>query len=132
MRVQGDRDNRGAPDARPRARAAGDPAQVQRRERHGLPEGEELADDIRQARQPQVQVRQQEVLGGGLLRVHRRPERGDDREVHQGAGVPRHRAGQAEREGARGPLQEEVSLPVRPARHGSRCTRPGRSPGPRL
>ena len=22
--------------------------------------------------------------------------------------------------------------PVRPARHGSRCTRPGRSPGPRL
>ena len=84
MRVQGDRDNRGAPDARPRARAAGDPAEVQRRERHGLPEGEELADDIRQARQPQVQVRQQEVLGGGLLRVHRRPERGDDRQVHQG------------------------------------------------
>ena len=33
---------------------------------------EELADDIRQARQPQVQVRQQEVLGGGPLRVHRR------------------------------------------------------------
>ena len=53
VRVQGDRDNRGAPDARPRARAAGDPAEVQRRERHGLPEGEELADDIRQARQPQ-------------------------------------------------------------------------------
>ena len=47
--------------------------------------------------------------------------------VHQGAGVPRHRAGQAEREGVRGPLQEEVTPPVRPARHGSRCTRPGRS-----
>ena len=45
---------------------------------------------------------------GGLLRVHRRPERGDDRQVHQGAGVPRHRAGQAEREGVRGPLQEGV------------------------
>jgi len=98
----------------------------------GYLKGEELADDIRQARQPQVQVRQQEVLGGGLLRVHRRPERGDDRQVHQGAGVPRHRAGQAEREGIRGPLPEEVILPVRPARHGSRCTRPGRSPGPRL
>ena len=64
--------------------------------------------------------------------VHRRPERGDDRQVHQGAGVPRHRAGQAEREGVRGPLQEGVTPPVRPARHGSRCTRPGRSPGPRL
>lgn len=68
----------------------------------------------------------------GYYVSHRRPERGDDRQVHQGAGVPRHRAGQAEREGVRGPLQEEVILPVRPARHGSRCTRPGRSPGPRL
>ncbi len=46
----------------------------------GYLKGEELADDIRQARQPQVQVRQQEVLGGGLLRVHRRPEQGDDRQ----------------------------------------------------
>ena len=112
MQVQGGGDNRGAPDARPRARAAGDPAEAQRRERHGLPEGEELADDIRQARQPQVQVRQQALLVRGLLRVDRRPERGDDSEAHQGAGGPRHRAGQVERQGVRGPVQEEVGEPL--------------------
>ena len=51
--------------------------------------GEELADGIRQAREHEVQVRQQEVLGRGPLRVHRRPERGDGREVHPGAGEGR-------------------------------------------
>ena len=38
----------------------------------------------------------------------------------------RHRAGQAERQGVRGPLQEgAVTLPVRPARHGFRWPRSG-------
>jgi putative transposase len=36
----------------------------------------------------------------GLLRVHCRPERGHDREVHQGAGSCGHRPRQAQRQGA--------------------------------
>lgn len=80
------------------------PPEDVRLERDGLLEGEELADDLRQACQPQVQVRQQEVLGGRLLRLDRGPERGHGREIHQGAGSPRHRAGQAEGERARGPV----------------------------
>lgn len=40
MRLQGDRDNRGAPHARPRPHAAGDSDQVQRVGGHGgVPEG---------------------------------------------------------------------------------------------
>ena len=49
--------------------------------------------------EPQAQVREQEALGRGLLRVHRRPERGHNREVHPGAGAGRHRPGPAERQG---------------------------------
>lgn len=45
---------------------------MRRIERDGPPEGEGPADDIRQAREHEVQVRQQEVLGRGLLRVHGR------------------------------------------------------------
>ena len=36
--------------------------------------------------EPQVQVREQEVLGRGPLRARRRHERGHDRVAHQGAG----------------------------------------------
>ena len=35
--------------------------------------------------EPQVQVREQEVLARGALRLDRRHERGHDCEVHQGA-----------------------------------------------
>lgn len=56
--------------------------------------------------EPEAQVRQQGVLDGGLLRLHRRARRGDRREVHQGAGGRRHRAGQAERQGVLRPVQE--------------------------
>ncbi len=38
----------------------------------GYLKGKSLAHDLRQAREPEVQVRQQEILGGGLLRVDRR------------------------------------------------------------
>ncbi len=49
--------------------------------------------------------------------VSSRAERGDDSQVHQGAGGPRNRAGQAERQGVRGPVQEEVrGAPSRAAR----------------
>lgn len=41
-------------------------------ERDGAPEGKELAHGLRPTCEPEVQVRQQEVLGGGLLRVDRR------------------------------------------------------------
>ena len=112
LRVQGRRDNRGAPHARPCAHAAGDTAEVQRVERDGLSEGQELAHDLRQARQPEVQVRQQEVLGGGLLRLDGRPERGHHREIHQGAGGCRHRAGQVERQGILRPVQEIGTRPA--------------------
>ena len=112
MQVQGGGDNRGAPDARPRPHAGQHTSQDQRVQLHGLPQGQERAHDVRQARQPQVQVRQQALLVRGLLRVDRRPERGDDSEVHQGAGGPRHRAGQVERQGVRGPVQEEVGEPL--------------------
>ena len=60
----------------------------------------------RRERERECLVRRQEVLGGGPLRLHRRPERGDHREVHQGAGGRRHRAGQAERQGVLRPVQE--------------------------
>ncbi len=49
--------------------------------------------------EPQVQVREQEVLGRGLLRLDRRHERGHNREVHQGAGSCGHRPRQAQRQG---------------------------------
>ncbi len=112
MRVQGRGDHRGAPDARPRAHTGQHPAQDIGLELHGLPEGEERADGVRQAREPQVQVRQQEVPGGGLLRLNSRAQRGNDREVHQGAGGRRHRARQVERQGVRGSVREEVAPPV--------------------
>ena len=60
----------------------------------------------RRERERECLVRRQEVLGGGPLRLHRRPERGDHREVHQGAGGRRHRAGQAERQGVLRPVRE--------------------------
>ena len=64
--------------------------------------------------EPQVQVREQEVLGRGLLRLGRRHERGHDREVHQGAGSCGHRPRQAQRQGVRGPVQQEIGrhMPV--------------------
>ncbi len=49
--------------------------------------------------EPQAQVREQEVLGRGLLHPGRRPGRGHDREVHQGAGSCGHRPRQAQRQG---------------------------------
>ena len=36
-------------------------------------------------------------------------QRGDDREIHPGAGIPGHRRGQVEREGVRGPVRREVT-----------------------
>ena len=39
VRIQGDRGDRGASDARPRPHAGGDPAEVQRVERDGVSEG---------------------------------------------------------------------------------------------
>ena len=104
MPVEGRRDHRGAPDARPRPHAGQHTAQAERVVLYGVPEGQELAHDVRPAREPQVQVRQQEVLGGGLLRVDRRAERSHDREVHPRAGEGRHGPGQAERQGVRGPV----------------------------
>lgn len=102
--AQGDRDNREAPYARPRPYAARDTAEVQRGQRDGLPEGQELTDDLRPAREHEVQVRQPEVLVGRLLRVGRRPERGDASQVDTRAGVDGHSSGPAEREGVRGPV----------------------------
>ena len=60
-------------------------------------------------------------------------QRGDHREVHQGAGGRRHRAGQAERQGVLRPVQEVAGYsPVRPARHGSRAIGPEQREGRRL
>ena len=69
--------------------------------------------------EPQAQVREQEVLGRGPLRLDRRPERGHDREVHQGAGSCGHRPRQARRQGVRGPVQQEIGrhMPVWRAGH---------------
>ena len=58
--------------------------------------------------EPQAQVREQEALGRGLLHPGRRPGRGHDREVHQGAGSCGHRPRQAQRQGVRGPVQQEM------------------------
>ena len=63
--MEGRRDDGGAPRAGPRAHAGGHPAQDQRTGLHGIPEGEELSPHVRQACQPEIQVREQEVLGGG-------------------------------------------------------------------
>jgi putative transposase len=55
----------------------------------------------------------------GPLRLDRRPERGHDREVHQGAGSCGHRPRQAQRQGVRGPVQQEIGrhMPVWRAGH---------------
>ena len=63
--VEGGGDHRGAPHAGPRPHAGQHPAEAQRLELHGLPEGQELPAHVRPAREPQVQVREQEVPGRG-------------------------------------------------------------------
>ena len=69
--------------------------------------------------EPQVQVREQGVLGRGLLRLDRRHVRGHNREVHQGAGSCGHRPRQAQRQVVRGPVQQEIGrhMPVWRAGH---------------
>ena len=71
--------------------------------------------------EPQVQVREQEVLGGRLLRLDCRPERGRNRDAHPGAGTGGHRPRQARRQGVRGPVQQEIGrrMPVWRASHES-------------
>ena len=70
----------------------------------GYLKGKSSLIDLRPACEHEVQVRQPEVLVGRLLRVDRRPERGDDSKVHTGAGEGGHSVGPAEREGVRGPV----------------------------
>lgn len=84
LRLRGRGGDRGASDARPCAHAGWHPAEDHRVELYGLPEREKLAHDVREARQPQIQVRQQEVLAWGLLRIDCRAERGDGRQCIRG------------------------------------------------
>lgn len=79
MQLQGGRDNRGAPVARSRPYAGRHTFQDERIELHRAPQGQEYADDVRQARQPEAQVRKLSLLVRRLLCDDRRPERGDDR-----------------------------------------------------
>ena len=48
--------------------------EIQRVRSDGVPEGEERADDIRQTRKPEVQVREPALLSRRLLREHGRTE----------------------------------------------------------
>ena len=70
MQLQGCGDNLRAPNAGPYTYAGEHTAEIQRVTDNGVPEGEELANDIRQARKSKVPVRQQAFLGGGILREY--------------------------------------------------------------
>ena len=63
--------------------AAVDTAEVQRVERDGVPEGEEQPDDLRQVREPEIQIRESGVLVTRLLCRYRGKEQGCNREIHQ-------------------------------------------------
>ena len=63
--------------------AAVDTAKVQRVERDGVPEGEEQPDDLRQVREPEIQIRESGVLVPRLLCRYRGKEQDCNREIHQ-------------------------------------------------
>ena len=62
VQEEGDRDPGGRSMPRSYTHAAVDTAEVQRVERDGVSEGEEQPDDLRQVREPEVQVREQGIL----------------------------------------------------------------------
>ncbi len=102
------RGGRGQRLRRPHTRLPEDTAQVRGVGRHGVPEGQERPDALRQAPRMAQQDREgPHVLGSRLLREHRRAERGYDKEVHQGAGGRRRvRPVRCERGPFRGGRQE--------------------------
>ena len=79
--LQGRGDNRGPPHTQPRAHADEHPVQDERFEPNEPPKREEPPRNAREARQPQVLVRQP-------LRIGCRTERGDDCLTHSRAGKP--------------------------------------------
>ena len=82
LHVQRGGDHRGLRDARPHTHACTDTPEALRFELHGVPERQDEPDDLRRAREPEVQLRVAALLGGGVLRQHGGPEQGDRPEVH--------------------------------------------------
>ena len=68
---------------RPHTHAGCDTAEDGRVGVHGVSEGEEQPDDIRQVREPEVQVWKQAVLVQRVLRGYCGAKQGRDREVHK-------------------------------------------------
>ncbi len=104
LHVQGRRDNRGACHAGSHTHACTHAPEALRFELHGVSERQDEPDDIRRARQPQIQLWGQAFLVRGALRQHRRSQQADRRQLHQ---EPRARGpdrGSSKPEGVQGPV----------------------------
>ena len=104
LHVQRGRDSGGPRDARPHTHACADTPEARGVELHGVPEGEDESDDLRRAREPEIQLRLAALLVGGVLREHGWPEQGDRPEVHPRAGARRSGLGPSKPEGVQGPV----------------------------
>lgn len=67
---------------RPCAHASRDTSQGVRLGIHGLPQGKEQPDDLREVSGTPVKIQEQGVLVPGLLRRHDREKRGEDSRLH--------------------------------------------------
>ena len=88
VQLQRSGNHRRTSDERPYPHAGQHTAKIQSVAIHGIPEGQEQLDDIRQAREPEIQVREPAFLGRSVLREHSRHERGDYGKIYPGAGSP--------------------------------------------
>ena len=70
MQMERDRDHRRTYDAGPCPLAGERATEIQHLPNHGIFKGKECNDDIRAAREPEIQIREQELLGNGVLREH--------------------------------------------------------------
>ena len=104
LRVQRGRNQRGPCDGRPHTHACTDTPEALRLELHGVPERQDEPDDLRRAREPEIQLRVAALLGGRVLRERGRPQQGHRPEVHPRPGARGPGLGSSQPEGVQGPV----------------------------
>ena len=86
VQMERDRNHRRTYDAGPHPPAGERAAKIQYLSNHGISQGKECDDDLRAAREPEVQVRKQEFLGNGILRKYSRDQYCNRTKIHSGTG----------------------------------------------
>ena len=82
VQMERDRNHRRTYDAGPHPPAGERATEIQHLPNHGIFKGKECDDDLRAAREPEVQVRKQEFLGNGILRKYSRDQYCNRAEIH--------------------------------------------------